>query len=260
LGALERGEVFYHRSNDFGAINQVVGAVWATRLGAVGFAYQQFDFGSIEATDASARPLGDLDIANQAFIVSAARTLLGRIDVGVSYKLVRFAADCSGRCAQFDVSGTAHAFDVGAVLAVPGAEGLDIGAVVRNAGTNMSLGGGPSDPLPTRLRLGAALDLLPYLSPGPGLAEELELRVMADVQEPLAEFDDLDAGLGAELGYRDTFFLRAGYAWLGEGRTGPAFGIGFSTERFNLDLGRAFDDFADFDSDEAFQLSLGVRF
>lgn len=259
LAGLERGTLYYHRSNDFGAVNQVFGGVWITPAAVVGVAFQDFDFGSIQATDARAQPLGTLDVGNQALVLTAARTVLEPLEVGVSYKLIRLASDCSGACAQFDFSGTAHAFDVGAVLSVPGIAGLDVGAVVRNAGTNLSAGGGPSDPLPTRLRIGAALDLLPHLSLGPELAEDLDVRIMADVQEPVSEFDDLDAAVGAQLGYRDTFYLRAGYAWQGEGRTGPALGIGFATARFNLDLGRAFDDFASFDSDESFQLSLGVR-
>ncbi len=90
--------------------------------------------------------------------------------------------------------------------------------------------------------------------------ERFGILVQGDLQQTVTEFDDLDGYLGAEVSLRRLLFVRGGFAWTAAGRTGPALGIGLRYARFVVDLGRAFDDFAGFDSDSPFQLSLAFRF
>ena len=113
---------------------------------------------------------------------------------------------------------------------------------------------GPSDPLPARIRLGGALDVL-----RPTEAREIGIRARADLRQTFTEFDDLDVFAGAEVGYRSIAYLRAGYAASGEGRSGAALGVGVRYQGFGLDVGRSFDDFAGFDGDSPFQVSVSYQ-
>ena len=70
--------------------------------------------------------------------------------------------------------------------------------------------------------------------------------------------DDLQVFLGTELGFKEILYVRGGYAWAGDGRSGPSLGLGINFKRFRLNLGRAFDDFSTFDSDQPFQFSFGL--
>ncbi|MFQ5889883.1 MAG: hypothetical protein ACE5JR_07500 [Gemmatimonadota bacterium] len=257
--ALEETELYYVHSNDFATESDVFGAVWRSRVGQLGFAYYLFDLGSIETTSGGGQRTGDLELKNEAFIFSLGLPVRSGVEAGFSYKLVRFSSDCSGACGEFDFGATGHAFDAGLILSGPRHA---LGVVLRNAGSGLSLGGdAPSDPLPTRLRLGVSLELLGERTPAGGAQGELPLRVSvsADLEEPLTEFDDLDFFLGGEVGLREILFARVGHAWSGDGRTGPSLGVGLQLERLRIDFGRSFDDFSEFDGDEPFQLSLGLR-
>lgn len=261
LAALGTSAAYLHLSNDFGTTTQVLGAIGRWRGLRIGLAYYHFDLGSIAARDASNRDLGDLDLDNHAVIVSLAHALADWIEVGLNYKLVRLRSACSGPCEAFDLGTTGHAFDLGSILVLPAVTGLTVGFLVRNLGPAIRFAeGGPSDPLPTRLRVGAALDVLTLADPKAASEAGLALSVRGDLQQTLAEFDDLDGAAGVEMEYREILLLRGGYAWTSEGRSGPAIGVGLRYRGIGLDFGRSFDDFAGFDSDAPFQLSLGFRF
>jgi len=259
IARLEGNQLYYNHSNDFGTDSNIVGFIWQRGLPRFGFSYHSFDFGSINATDATGGQLGSLDVRNQAFQISIGIPLLAGLDVGATYKLVQFISDCRGVCSQFDLTATAHAFDVGAILALPMLPGVDVGVLIRNAGTNLTLAdGGASDPLPTRIRFGGSLDVIKALVPAFPMNIPLDIRVQADFEEPFSEFDDLDAFFGAEVGVARTLFVRLGYAAAGQGRTGAALGVGLAYRQLRIDFGRSFDDFSNFDGNEPFQLSVGL--
>lgn len=261
LAALGTSAAYVHVSNDFGTKTQVFGAVVRWRGLQAGLAYYHFDLGSISARDAANRDLGTIDLDDQALAVTLAHTLAGWIDLGLNYKLVRLRSACSGPCEAFDLGSTGHAFDLGTVLAPPALSGIAVGLLLRNVGPPIRFAeNGPSDPLPSRLRLGVELDVPRLLRRGEGPQGELDVTVRGDLQQTFTEFDDLDGAVGLELGYRELLLLRGGYAWSAEGRTGPALGLGLRYAGLSLDFGRAFDDFSGFDSDAPFQLSLGFRF
>jgi hypothetical protein len=260
IASLGHSAVFFHASNDFGTASQVLGALGMWKGAQLGVTYYHFDPGSVDARDAANRDIGILDLDNDAFILSVAYPLSGMLDIGLNYKLLRLLSDCSGPCEAFDQRSTGHVFDLGFVLTPPRLAGLTVGAVLRNLGPGIAYADdGPSDPLPARLRVGAAIDLLRVAGELRSDEPEMTLLLQADLQQTFSEFDDLDGTLGAELGYRGLVFVRGGFMWAGEGRRGPTLGIGLRYDRIRLDVGRAFDDFSGFDTDTPFQVSLGFR-
>ena len=258
VGSMERGAAYFMHSNDFGSDSNILGLIWRLDRLRLGAAFYAFDLGSLQATDASGAALGTLDVGNRELVVTAAAPVLSWLDLGANAKLVQFASNCGGSCAAFDFTSTAFLFDLGALVVLPSLPALNLALALTNAGGGMDLNGsGVTDPPPTRVRLGANFDVLDGFDPGRPDDADVDLDLAADLQQPWAEFDDLQVFVGTELGYRRILFVRAGYGWAGAGRSGPSLGLGLNVQRFRLNLGRTFDDFSTFDSDQPFQFSLG---
>ncbi|MEN8144251.1 MAG: hypothetical protein ABFS14_04810 [Gemmatimonadota bacterium] len=261
IAGLDHRELYYVRSDDFGTTGQIFGLVTPMGMGQVGIAYYDLAVGEIDARDALNNDIGVLDISNQVLILSAAVPVGPLVDVGISYKLVRFESACAGACSEFGLSSTSHVFDVGAVAPLPMLPGLTVGAVLRNLGSSVALEeGSPADPLPTRIRVGASYVLMDGLPAGPRALGGPSLRILADAQQTWSEFDDLQGSAAAELGLRGLLFVRGGYAWAGEARSGATLGVGLRVDRLILDFGHIFDDFAGFDDGTPFQFRVGLEF
>jgi len=255
---IERPTAYFHVANDFGTSSQVLGFLGRWQSLRVGLAYYHFGLGSIEARDESNQELGSIDLDDDALILTGGYSLSSALDLGMSYKLVRLSSACSGDCDSFDGKSIGHAFDLGVTADIPAARGLSVGAVLRNFGPGIEFSGGSTtDPMPTRLRLGASLDAIRAFFPG---EDRFGVVLQTDLQQTVTEFDDLEAYLGAEASLRGILYIRGGYAWSAAGRRGAALGIGLRYDRLIVDLGRAFNDFSGFDSDSPFQLSLGFGF
>jgi hypothetical protein len=255
---IERPTAYFHVANDFGTSSQVIGFLGRWQAVRVGLAYYHFGMGSIEARDESNQDLGSIALDDDALILTGGYGLSPAVDLGVSYKLVRLSSACSGDCGAVDGKSVGHAFDLGVTADITAARGLSVGAVLRNLGPGIRVNGASTtDPMPTRLRVGASLDVLRAFLPE---EERFGIALQADLQQTIAEFDDLEGYLGTEASLRGILYLRAGYAWTATGRRGAALGIGLRYDRLIVDLGRAFDDFSGFDSDSPFQLSLAFGF
>ena len=258
VGSMERGAAYFMHSNDFGSDSNILGLVWRFDRLRLGAAFYAFDLGSQQATNDAGATLGTLDVGNREFILTAAAPVLGWLDAGVNLKLAQFASSCGGACGGFDFTSSAVLFDFGALAVVPSLPSLALGLALVNAGAGMDLNGsGVTDPPPTRIRLGANFDVLAGFDPDRGPDADLGLNLAVDLQQTWAEFDDLDAFVGGELAFRHLLYVRAGYAWAGQGRSGASLGLGLNVMRFRLSLGRTFDDFSTFDSDQPFQFSFG---
>ncbi len=259
IGSLERGSAYFMHSNDFGTDSNVAGLVWRFGVLRAGFAYYAFDLGSLEATDGTGASLGSLDVGNREFVLTGALPVVSGLDLGANVKLVQFASSCSGLCGSFDFTSSTVLFDLGALFTPPGFDALSVAGVLANAGPGMDLNdSGVTDPAPTRLRLGVAVDLLDAVDRERSEEAAIDLAIEADVQEPWLEFDDLQLFLGGEVGIVKIVYVRTGYAWAGDGRSGAALGFGVHYKRLRLNLGRSFDDFSSFDTDEPFQFSIGL--
>jgi len=261
VASLEGGAAYFMHSNDFGSDSNILGVILKLDRFRLGAAFYAFDLGSLQATDDAGAVLGTLDVGNREFLVTAAAPVLSWLDVGVNAKLVQFGSSCSGGCGSFDFTSTSFLFDLGALAVLPSLPALSIGLAMTNAGAGMDLNGsGVTDPPPTRLRLGGDFDVLNGFDPTRSPDADLDLAIAADVQETWAEFDDLQVFLGTEVGFRKTLYVRGGYAWAAEGRSGPSIGLGLDFKGFRLNLGRTFDDFSTFGTDEPFQFSFGFDF
>jgi hypothetical protein len=253
-----RSTAYFLAANDFGTTSQVLG--FLGRWGALraGLTYYHFDMGSIDARDEANQSLGTIALDDDALILTGGYSLSPAVDLGLNYKLVRLSSACSGGCDGYDGRSFGHAFDLGVVADIRGARGLTLGAALRNLGPGIEFTGGATrDPMPSRLRLGVALDATRAFLPE---EQRFAFVLQMDVQETVTEFDDLEGYLGAEASVRGILYLRGGYAWTSAGRSGAALGIGIRYDRLRVDLGRSFDDFAGFDSDAPFQLSLAFGF
>lgn len=257
VAGLQTSTAFFHVSNDFGSNSQVLGVLWNWNRAEIGLTYYHFDLGTIEARDAANQDLGTIELDDDEFIVTAGYALRPGLDLGVNYKLIRLRSACSGECDSFGGRSVGHAFDLGVVGRLSGVPGLSLGAMVRNLGPGVALAGGDtSDPMPARVRIGVAVDVTQAFL---RTEERFGIAVEADLQQTVTEFDDLDAYVGAELSLRRILYVRGGYAWASTGRTGPSLGLGLRYDRLVVDVGRAFDDFASFDSGTPFQLSIAFR-
>jgi hypothetical protein len=255
---VERPTAYFHVANDFGTSSQVLGFLGRWQSLRVGLAYYHFGLGSIEARDDANQELGSIALDDDALILTGGYSLSPAVDLGMSYKLVRLSSACDGDCDSFDGKSIGHAFDVGVTADIWAARGLSVGAVIRNFGPGIQFSGGSTtDPMPTRLRLGASLDAVRAFFQG---EDRFGVVVQVDLQQTVTEFDDLEAYLGAEASLRGVLYVRGGYAWSTAGRQGAALGIGLRYDRLIVDLGRAFNDFSGFDSDSPFQLTLGFGF
>lgn len=253
-----RATAFFHLSNDFGTASQVLGFVGRWQALRVGLTYYHFGLGSIEARDEVNQTLGSISLDDDALIVTGAYQLSPAVGIGMNYKLIRLSSGCSGDCSTFDGRSVGSAFDLGVVADVPPVHGLSVGAMIRNLGPGVRYPGArASDPMPTRLRLGASFDATRAFLPE---EERFRFVIQGDLQETVTEFDDLEGFLGAEASLRGILYVRGGYAWTAPGRRGAALGVGLRYDRLVLDIGRAFDDFSDFDSDAPFQLSIAFGF
>jgi len=257
VAALGASTAFFHAANDFGSASQVLGFLWSWRRATFGLSYYHFDLGTIEARDAANEDLGTIELDDEALIATAGYTLGENLDLGLNYKLLRLTSACSGDCDTFATRSVGHAFDLGVVGRIPAARGLSLGAVLRNLGGGLRFAGGEtSDPMPVRLRVGAAVDLTRAFRP---TEERFAVALQVDLQQTVSEFDDLDVFAGGEFSLHRILFIRGGYAWAAAGRSGPSLGLGLHYDRLVIDVGRTFDDFAEFDSGTPFQLSLAVR-
>jgi hypothetical protein len=258
VGSMERGAAYFMHSNDFGSDSNILGVIFGLGRFRLGASFYAFDLGTLTATDDAGAALGTLDVGNRDFVVTAAAPVLAWLDVGANAKLVQFGSRCSGACGSFDFTSTAFFFDLGALAVLPSFSALSLGVALTNAGAGMDLNGsGVTDPPPTRLRLGGDFDVLNGFDRTRNPDAELDLTVAADFQQTWAEFDDLQVFVGTEIGFRKILYVRGGYAWAGAGRSGASLGLGLNLLRFRLNLGRTFDDFSTFGTDEPFQFSFG---
>lgn len=222
-----------------------------------GLSYQLFDKGDIVTTDASGQPTGELSLRDHLLVASFATPLGRGISAGVNYKFFQQRIDCTGVCGGAESHGRTHAVDAGVRYAPEWHPPLELGLAVVNAGLDLQMvNAAQSDPLPARLHLGAAYDVLALLREDAGLA----VRLLADVRDTLRDLGRPVGSVGLEVDVQETIFVRAGYA-PGEGLgTGAAIGVELRYDRFDIAVARSFVNSALEADTEPFQVSFGLNF
>jgi hypothetical protein len=200
--------------------------------------------------------------------VSYSRELTDRISVGLTGN---FISETLG-----DVSASGVAFDVGVIYDnLANLNGLSIGVVLKNIGPNMTYSGtsllvsgavGELNRPPQYYTIEAAPFELPsnfQLAAGykPVIDEMNTLQFSGIYQNN--NFSGDEAKLGAEYGYNNMFFVRAGYQFAMQetdnyiyGFTAGA-GINYDIEGFGIRVDYAFRDTKYFDGSHIFALTLG---
>lgn len=172
--------------------------------GMLGASFTFLNQGEQTATGEDGEVLGTFDSKQYAFSAGYGAKLSSRFGVGVGIKYFRdelapdqFTQD------QASGAGDTWAIDLG-LLYFP-LDVLSVGASLTNLGPDITfIDADQSDPLPTTARVGVAWDA--YYSP------VVSGTVIADYLISLVSEDETKVlGVGAELGYVDTLFLRVGY-------------------------------------------------
>ncbi len=242
LGRASRKEAAFHYSQTYIAKTGMISLVVPSNvIGTIGVGAYILDYGDQDATgSAGGGVVGSITNRSYLLIASYGTPVGKRVTVGVSAKLVMLNSSCSGDCgAVSSYSGLTSAFDAGVQYVLPTRLPSTIGLSVRNLGPALQVKDRPqADPLPKIVQFGATSRVPIESLKNAGAS----LDVSADYAvAPKTSIDGVDFGVGATLGYRDEFFLRAGYKQIPGEQSGPS--IGFTLQRggYALDFSRRFD-------------------
>jgi len=225
------------------------------RAGTAALSYRLLDYGDIEAADEFGNPTGTLSFTDQLLAASFATTILNHLQAGVSYKLFQWRQDCSGYCQEQPASGTTNAVDLGVRAEIPWVRSLELGLAATQLGLPLQVkNAAQSDPAPTRIRVGAAYEVLQHFSRD----STVQLVASADLVRGIREGIEPTAALGLELILDRSLFVRSGYA-SGTGKgSGGSVGVGMIWERFDVSVAKSFT--ASDDGAEPFQVTFAIRF
>lgn len=228
-------------------------------VGTLGTSYQLMDLGSFDVTDVEGNVIGTLSGRNHLYVLSFARRLRGMLSLGANVKVAQSRFTCRGQCTDGGVSSTSVAFDAGAQLSdLPWAP-LRLGLMIAHVQSGGQGGSEPRDPLPTRIRLAGAYELLGYFIE----SEELSLLLAMEVEDRWRGAGSPATYVGAEFaaGEEDLLYVRAGYVFGAEQQVdGAAVGVGLRYERFQLGLAKSLATSALPGETEPVHISFGVIF
>ena len=243
LATLTEDEFALHSANLVAGRSSVLGAFFPSRgIGVIGGAVYLVDYGDQDRTTPEGTVIGRIASRNLEFLASYATSLMGSFVLGVNYKLVEFRVDCSGDCRDVPSgTGATHAIDVGGQFSVGAGGPLRVGVALRNVGFRLQVQNqAQADPLPTRLSVGAIYEL--RLRPAAGRTEDqaFDVKLAADVDSPWGEVGQSETRFGVDVGYQRLVRVRAGYAFVQDGLSGPSVGLGVESGSLGVDLARAF--------------------
>lgn len=241
IASVKRGDASLHHSQSvIGTSEALTVSAGTSLLGVVAVSANVLDFGGeIPAVDNQGNVVGKILPRNIAVVGTYATQIGRRFRAGISYKIVQFRFDCEGLCPSIPTKqASTSALDLGAQFDIPTKVPLSIGASLRNLGVRLQINDSPqSDPLPTRLQIGA---LAHYTIPK-AYANDAEVRFALDV------IDELPIGrplprMGGEFVWEKRAFLRAGYVFESDNSEsgGPTLGLGFVVGKLVIDFARVF--------------------
>lgn len=208
-------------------------------VGALGVSYLLLDVGDQDLRDGSGNVLGTLTVRNHLAIATAAATVADRITAGVNFKVVQFRYSCRGICPDAGTTATSYALDAGVQLRPSATLPLRLGAMIAHVGPDFQVfNAEQADPLPARIRVAAAYDLVGALVDQEGVGGWVAL----EVQDRLNGEGSPSLYVGTELtaGETEALFLRAGYVTGDlDQENGARVGLGFRYERFDLAIAKS---------------------
>jgi len=243
LATLSDDEFALHTATLVAGRSNVLGAYFPSRgIGVIGGAVYLVDYGDLDRTDINGNTIARIAPRNFEFLASYATNLTGSFAFGINYKLVQFRVDCSGDCRDFPAgTGATHALDVGGQFSVGPGGPLRIGVAVRNIGFRLQVQNqAQADALPTRLAVGALYEVRLRPATGRALDQAFDLKLAADVDSPWGQAGQSETRVGLDIGYQRMVRVRAGYAFVQDGLSGPSVGLGLESGSLGVDLARAF--------------------
>lgn len=257
IAALTRDEFRVHNaptdlqtSNTFGLGLRIRGA------GVVGLTYLLMDEGESETTDEFGNPTGTLRLLSHALTATFATTLAPGLRGGISYKVFQSRQDCTGFCFEPGHVATTHGIDVGVQYHPTLWPSLQLGASLVHFGLPLQvINAEQADPMPSRVRVGAAYELMQHFSADTTMA----LWASVDAAGMLREGAQSTVGIGLELALDNTIFVRSGYS-TGTGFTsGAGIGVGLNYDRFDVGVAKSFAS-SGFAAGDAFQITFAISF
>ena len=226
-------------------------------LGTVGFSMLSSDYGQITGTRVADNTVGYIETGNvnveaTSLGLSFAKNLTDQFSVGAQIKYVSqnlgitLIPDGSEKLNETD----GLAYDFGTIY-YPGIKSFCFGMGIRNFSKNFKYED-DSFPLPLTFTMGAALDVMDFLS---RFGEDHNLLFEADAVHPIDYSERLN--IGWEYGYRKMVFLRSGYKFNHDTES-LSFGLGFSLKLSGIltKVNYSFNDAGDFDPVN--RISLGI--
>lgn len=243
LATLADDEFALHSATLVAGRSNVLGAYFPSRgIGVLGGAVYLVDYGDLDRTDNNGNTIARIAPRNFEFLASYATTLGGTFALGVSYKLIQFRVDCSGDCRDFPAgTGATHALDFGGQFSVGSGGPLRVGIALRNVGFRLQVQNqAQADALPTRLAVGALYELRLHPAEGRTLEEAFDVKLAADLDSPWGQAGQSETRVGVDVGYQKLVRVRAGYAFVQDGLSGPSVGLGVESGSLGIDLAQAF--------------------
>jgi hypothetical protein len=240
LGGLDESRFLVFRGDQL-AGEATAASVLISRqpIGVVGFSYMLLDAGEIDLTDEEGNVRGAIDLRSHLGVASFAASVFRWLDVGANLKFVQENFSCRGQCDDSGVRSTGWAVDFGLQAHSFGPIPLRLGAMVAHLGPDFQVvNASQADPLPSRIRVGAGLEILSRF------LETSELRLwlnfeIEDRWRDLGEGRSYYFGTEFEAGTSDVIYVRSGYV---DGEVGQAdgfaVGVGLRYERFELGLAK----------------------
>lgn len=242
LTDLDRSRLVFYRTESLAGETFALSALLAhPDVGTLGLSYELLDVGTQDLTDEQGNTLGQVSVRNHVALLSFAAEVLPRLETGINLKMIRFRVACSGACQDQGVAATTYAVDLGVQSRPLSAVPLRLGAMIAHLGPALQVvNAEQADPLPTRVRVSAAYELLGHFLDE--RSRDLDLWLSVEAEDRWRDPGDPSIYVGSEFsaGRGDVLFVRAGYA-LGEvARTdGAAVGVGLRYQRFELGIAKA---------------------
>jgi hypothetical protein len=261
LGGLEEGRVLLLRGEDIAGESTALTALFPRAgVGVLGVSYQLTDLGELEYRDNQGNFLGTISFRNHLGVLSAAAEVVPTVALGLNLKLIQQRVSCRGQCDDAGVTSTTYALDVGAqwqeVLGLP----LRLGAMVAHAGPRVQvINEGQADPLPTRIRLGAAYDVLRHVVEDDEVHALLVIELEDRWRDPGAPATYVGVEVGA--GLEQSLAVRAGYVFGADLQVdGAGVGVALRYDRFELGIGKSLASSTLMGETEPVHLTLGFVF
>jgi hypothetical protein len=262
LAGLESSRVLLFRGDHVAGEATGISALLAgAGRGSLALSYQLLDVGTQDLRDPDGQVVGSISVRSHLGLVSGGISIGSRIRTGVNLKSLQYRVTCRGQCPDGSVSATSYATDLGIQARPLRNQPLELGLMVAHLGSDFQVEGSQqADPLPTRIRLGAAYDILDAFA-----EEDLGMSIMFELEDRLRDPGQLSYLVGAEFfaeaGAIDQVSIRGGYIFGKRNQTdGAGLGFGVHYDRVEFGIARSLARSSLSSGDEPVHVTLGFTF